>query len=68
MAENGTFKTDFATKARMLGLPASTGAPALAETGGLAVSQLLPPWAEQKYFSTLNLCFSDFVSSKATIF
>ena len=28
----------------MLGLPASAGAPALAETGSLAVSQLLPPW------------------------
>ena len=28
----------------MLGLPASAGAPALAETGGLAVAQLLPPW------------------------
>ena len=27
----------------MLGLPASAGAPALAETGGLAVAQLLPP-------------------------
>ena len=37
-------KTDFATKARMLGLPASAGAPALAETGGLTVAQLLPPW------------------------
>ena len=40
-------KTDFATKARMLGLPASAGAPALAETGGLAVAQLLPPWLER---------------------
>ena len=40
-------KTDFATKARMLGLPASAGAPALAETGGLAVAQLLPPWYKQ---------------------
>ena len=37
-------KTDFEPKARMLGLPASAGAPALAETGGLAVAQLLPPW------------------------
>ena len=39
-------KTDFATKARMLGLPASAGAPALAETSGLVVSQLLPPWPQ----------------------
>ena len=31
-------KTDFVTKARMLGLPASAGAPALVETGGLANS------------------------------
>ena len=29
----------------MLGLPASAGAPALAETGGRAVAQLLPPWS-----------------------
>ena len=30
----------------MLGLPASAGAPVVTETGGLAVSQLLPPWSE----------------------
>ena len=30
----------------MLGLPASAGAPALAETGGRAVAQLLPPCIE----------------------
>ena len=34
-------KTDFATKARMLGLPASAGAPALAATGGRATSATL---------------------------
>ena len=34
-------KIDFATKARMLGLPASVKAPALAETGGRAVAQLI---------------------------
>ena len=42
-------KTDFATKARMLGLPASAGAPLLAETGGLAVAQLLPPCRGLRY-------------------
>ena len=37
-----------ATKARMLRLPASVKAPTLAETGGLAVSQLLPPCEEAR--------------------
>ena len=36
-------KIDFATKARMLGLPASVKAPALAATGGCAVAQLIAP-------------------------
>ena len=36
-------KTDFATKARMLGLPASVKAPALAATAGRAVAQLIAP-------------------------
>ena len=43
-------KTDIATKARMLGLPASAGAPALAETSGLAVLQLLPPCLIQQLY------------------
>ena len=33
----------------MLGLPARAGAPALAETGGRAVAQLLPPCCEDGY-------------------
>ena len=42
-------KTDFAIKERMLGLPASVKAPALAATGGRAVAQLKPPCMLSKF-------------------
>ena len=42
-------KTDFVTKARMLGLPASAGAPALVETGGRATSATLSVDNYDKY-------------------
>ena len=38
----------------MLGLPASAGAPALAETGGRAVAQLLPPCCRDNSSLRLN--------------
>ena len=37
-------KTDFVTKVRMLGLPASVKAPALAATSGRTLAQLIAPW------------------------
>ena len=49
-------KIDFATKARMLGLPASVKAPALAATGGRAVAQLIAPW-DRSILTTWKLIY-----------
>ena len=48
-------KTDFATKARMLGLPASAGAPALAATGGRATSATLVHFGNGKKLILPNI-------------